>query len=193
MHKIFTTIDPEPLYMSTMFIEENITSLQLNCNSSLPVQWVHNGAPIALDDDTPATTLSLSNRSVHEMYGVYQCNRLNETIVLYRVLPFGWTNPVTYFQPLASLPVFNLSLLLEPPTFTGGLDRMSLLVKILTVIKIGPFDTLQHVQTLHKHFQTSSFTEGGSYVFNITVVNSSGSSISESTITSLFTPCSIYG
>lgn len=169
----------------TIFINETNSAPQLNCSSTYSIQWTHNGQPI--NHNPLASSLTLTNGTILEKCGIYQCIIANSSInslVLYRVLPQGWTNPVS-FVSCHALPSDSIQLMLSfhLPIFIGGLDPTELLVSIETTItEDGPLNTEYHH---HKYIgsNTSVVLTGlhyGDYSFGITVVDIHHVAISES-------------
>ena len=169
----------------TIFIDETNSTPQLNCSSTYPIQWTHNGQPI--NHNTLASSLTLTNGTILEKCGIYQCIINNSSInnlALYRVLPQGWTNPVSLVSCHAHPYNYGqLMLSFHLPIFTGGLDPTHLFVSIETIVtEDGPLKR----KDFHKHIgtNTSAVLTGlqyGDYSFGITVVNTHyNMSISES-------------
>lgn len=168
----------------TIFIDETNSTNQLNCSSTYSIQWTHNGQPI---DHNPLTSsLTLTNGTMLEKCGIYQCIIANSSInnlVLYRVLPQGWANPVSFVSCHAlSYSPIQLMLLFHLPIFTGGLDPTYLFVSIETIVtEDGPLKRKHS----HKHIGSNmsavlSGLQYGDYSFGITVVNTHNMAISES-------------
>ena len=185
----FIIIESEPPLISTVFIDQSTTSsIELNCSSNYPVQWLHNGCIL----DHNGTSLNVLNKSLDELYGIYQCNRLNETIAIYRVLPFGWTNPVLSIYPVTHLPAFNLSLIVNSPLFTGGLNKESLSVNV-TVEAFEGLSSDISLYTLTEPFEINELLISADfYDIEVTVVNDMKERISETTAYT-FTSCELYG
>lgn len=95
-------------------------------------------------------------------------------------------------HPVTFLPVFNMSLHIDPPTFTGGLDEASLSMNVTTRAIETLISVFVYHHTLMGRFQIDNFIKNADYSFQVTVVDGSGESISETTTFS-FGSCSLYG
>ena len=185
IYKLFT-IDFEP-YTETLFIDTNSLTSHIYCitNSSLPVYWVHNGIPIA-----HTSSLTVTNSS-----GIYQCfiaNSSLDAMVLYRILPFGWTNPISSVLPVPyPLPSTNFSLTWNLPQFTGGLDTIAMFVKVVAKYQESLFSPSTSSTQILSYAQVLTYHRDGYYEFKVTVTNSNGTEISETTTTQL-DPCSVF-
>lgn len=183
-------LESEAPLISTVFIDQTMSFIELNCSSQYHVQWLHNG--YSLDDTGTSLNVPVYNKSLDELYGIYQCNTLNETIAIYRVLPFGWTNPVLTLYPVTYLPAFNLSLIINPPSFTGGLDKELLSINVTVEVPEG-FLNYVSLYTLTEFFEINDLLRNGNYYnINVMVVNDIKERISETT-THFFTSCDLYG
>lgn len=179
-----------PPHTVTIFIDGNSSTPQLNCTSTaFPVYWVHNGLHIAHN----SLTFALTSNSLVAKYGTYQCfiaNSSLDALVVYRVLPYGWTNPISSVLPVAHpLPSDNFSLTWKLPTYTGGLNSSKLLVRVVT--KYREVFPVHYTTTTVSNTQPTYYRDGD-YWFEVTVIDIDGTNISETAQTLRFNTCSLF-
>jgi hypothetical protein len=106
------------------------------------------------------------------------------------VLPYGLANPVSAVLPIRhALPDINFSLTWKLPELTGGLDEMTLLVKVVTISRKF-FYNHTSTQILGLHEPWPSYTLYRDYWFEVTIVNENGDNVSETIKTSKLDLCS---